>query len=111
MFRAVAHRPHRLGTLALLFGVAGVVLAGCTGHPLPVATAGDAARAGVQLADLEQGRSLVVAKCGGCHRTPLPTEHRSDEWPHMIDEMAKRSNVDGSQRELMARYLVTMASR
>jgi hypothetical protein len=110
MSRAAVPRPHRLGALAPAL-LLGVVLAGCGGHPLPLATAGDAARAGVRLADLEQGRSLVVAKCGGCHRTPLPTEHRSDEWPHMIDEMAKRSNVDGSQRELMARYLVTMASR
>lgn len=108
MSRAAAHRPHRLGTLALLLGV---VLAGCGGGGLPLATAGDAARAGVQLADLEQGRSLVAAKCGGCHRPPQPTEHSSDSWPHMIDKMAKRSNLDGSQQQLMARYLVTMASR
>src|SRR6201999_1110800 len=65
--------------------------AGC-GGTLPVATAGDAARAGVALAELQQGRSLVASKCSGCHRTPLPTEHRSEDWPKMIEEMSQRAH-------------------
>jgi mono/diheme cytochrome c family protein len=112
MSRAVpALRRSRFGTLRLVALVAGGLLAGCAGGALPAATAGDAARVGAQLADLDQGRSLVAAKCGGCHRTPLPTEHTSADWPHMLDEMARRSNVTGSQRQLMQQYLVTMASR
>jgi len=90
--------------------VASLAGGGC-GGALPVATAGDAARAGVQLAELQQGRSLVAAKCGSCHATPQPTEHRAGEWPRMLDEMARRSNLDGSQRQVMREYLVTMASR
>jgi hypothetical protein len=85
-------------------------LAGC-GTGLPVATAGDAARAGVQLADLEQGRTLVAAKCGNCHRPPAPDEHRTNDWPHMLDEMAVRSHLDHSQQHLIEQYLVTMAHR
>lgn len=84
--------------------------AGC-GASLPVATAGDAARAGVQLAELQQGRSLVAAKCSSCHRAPRPAEHRTDDWPRMLDEMSRRANLDRSQRQLVQQYLVTMAAR
>jgi hypothetical protein len=95
--------------IASLFVTSGL-LAGCGGG-LPVATAGDAARAGVELADLQQGRSLVAAKCSSCHRTPLPTEHHTGEWPHMLDEMAVRSHLDVAQHHLIEAYLVTMAAR
>jgi cytochrome c5 len=84
--------------------------AGCAGA-LPVVTVGDAARSGVALADLQQGRSLVAAKCSSCHRTPQPTEHKTDEWPKMIDEMAQRAHVEGSERQAIRDYLVTMAAR
>jgi cytochrome c5 len=93
----------------VLAGAAGLG-AGC-GGTLPVATAGDAARSGVALAELQQGRSLVASKCSSCHRTPLPTEHRSEDWPKMIDEMSQRAQVDGSQRQAIRDYLVTMATR
>src|SRR5215468_5873362 len=82
--------------------------AGC-GGALPVVTAGDAARTGVALAELQHGRSLVAAKCSSCHRTPQPAEHRSSEWPRMIDEMSRRADVDGSERQAIRDYLVTMA--
>jgi nitrate/TMAO reductase-like tetraheme cytochrome c subunit len=86
------------------------LFAGCAGA-LPVVTAGDAARSGVGLAELQQGRSLVAAKCSSCHRTPQPTEHKTVEWPKMIDEMAQRANVVGSERQAIRDYLVTMATR
>ena len=83
---------------------------GCGGG-LPVATPVDAARSGVALAELQQGRSLVAAKCSSCHRTPQPAEHRSDEWPKMINEMSRRAHVDGSERRAIQDYMVTMATR
>ena len=83
---------------------------GCGGG-LPVATPVDAARSGVALADLQQGRTLVAAKCSSCHRTPLPAEHRTEEWPRMIDEMSRRAHVDGGERRAIRDYLVTMAAR
>ena len=79
------------------------------GGALPVATPVDAARSGVALAELQQGRSLVAAKCSSCHRTPQPTELRSDEWPRMIDEMSQRAHVESSERQAIRDYLVTMA--
>jgi len=98
----------RRGALVALL-LAGAV-AGCAGT-LPVATAGDAARAGVALDELQRGRSLVGAKCSGCHRAPLPAEHHTAEWPRMLDEMSARANLDPAQRDAIQRYLVTMAAR
>lgn len=93
-----------------LLAAAASVLAGCAGS-LPVASAGDAQRAGVDLAELERGRSLVAAKCSSCHRTPLPAEHHTGEWPHMLDEMSSRANLDQAQRAAIQHYLVAMAKR
>jgi cytochrome c5 len=100
MYRAV------ISLVAVVMGL-GV---GC-GGALPVATPVDAARSGVALAELQQGRSLVAAKCSSCHRTPQPDEHRSAEWPRMIDEMSRRAHIDGSERQAIQDYLITMATR
>ena len=82
---------------------------GCAGA-LPVATAGDAARAGVELSELQRGRSLVGAKCSGCHRTPLPADHGTGDWPRMLDEMSSRARLDPAQRDAIQSYLITMAA-
>lgn len=89
---------------ALLAGA----LAGCAGT-LPVVTAGDAARAGVEIGELQRGRSLVGAKCSGCHRTPLPADHGTGDWPRMLDEMSARAHLDPAQRDAIQSYLITMA--
>ena len=94
----------RLLAIATVLG-----LAGCAARQPPIATAADAQRASIALADLEQGRTLLIRKCGGCHRPPMPTEHRAAEWPGKLDEMAIRSNLDGEQRRALQQYLVTMA--
>lgn len=89
-----------------------VVLAACSRGLPPAATAGDAQRAHVELADLEHGRQLLVSKCGGaCHRPPLPTDHAASEWPAKLDEMGARAGIDRTQRALIERYLVTMTDR
>lgn len=85
-----------------------VVLIGCT-KPPPQATALDAERGNVALADLTEGRSLLIRKCGSCHRTPLPHEYRAVEWPKHVADMAERSKLDDKQKALIERYLVVMA--
>lgn len=85
------------------------LVAGCS-PGLPTATAVDAERAHVQLADLQEGRSLTQAKCGSCHHVPLPADRPADQWPRMIDEMSVRSHLDANQHHLIEAYLVTMAN-
>lgn len=87
-----------------------VAAGGCGGGP-PVATAADAARVNRGLDELQRGRVLLVARCGGCHRPPMPSEHGVREWPQMLEEMADRAHLDAPQRQLIEAYLVTMAVR
>ena len=68
--------------MGLLFRT--VVLALCVascGRMPPVATAADAERGNVELAELHQGRKLLIRKCGNCHRPPLPDAARRWRQP------------------------------
>ena len=88
---------------ALLVSVALLALGSCAPLP-PVATAADAQRANVQLADLEQGRKLLVTKCASCHKAPLPSE----PWQATMDDMAHKARLDAEQRRLVEQYLTVM---
>jgi hypothetical protein len=96
---------HRLVVAA---AIVGGLFAGCGGGP-PIATAGDAARANIALADLQQGRTLLLGKCGGCHVAPLPTARKINQWPAELDDMGGRAKLDSTQRQLIEQYLITMA--
>jgi hypothetical protein len=85
------------------------LLAGCGLSP-PPATAVDASRANVALADLESGRSLLMNKCSS-HRPPMPRERGARDWPSKLDEMSRRAHLDREQRHLIEAYLVTMSGR
>lgn len=91
--------------------IAAALLAACTPHTPPRATAADAERAQVEIVQLEQGRELLIKKCEGCHKTPMPTDHTAADWPTLLDEMAERSKLDRVQRSLIEKYLVVMAER
>ncbi len=91
--------------------VAALTAAGCTPRTPPMATASDASRANVELAELHEGRKLLLGKCAGCHKTPMPDDHAAAEWPKMLDEMAERSKLDVVQRALLEKYLVAMATK
>ena len=89
-----------------------VLLAACAPRVPPPVTSGDADRAHVELAELQQGRTLLVQKCGNsCHVTPMPAQHTAAEWPAKLNEMADRSHLQPMQRALIEKYLVTMATR
>jgi hypothetical protein len=81
----------------------------CAPRTPPQVTSLDAERANVEIADLQQGRKLLLGKCAGCHKTPMPADHTAAEWPKMIDEMADRSKLDMMQRQLITKYLVVMS--
>lgn len=87
-----------------------LVLASCGVSP-PPATALDASRANVPLADLEHGRQLLLARCSGCHRTPVPADRKPAEWPHFVADMAERAKLDATSHQLVEQYLVVVAGR
>lgn len=82
--------------------------AACARRVPPHATALDAQRANVELAALEDGRTLLVRKCSGCHRTPMPRDQAAARWPALVDEMAERSSLDAHERQLVLQYLLVM---
>ncbi|MBV8756622.1 MAG: hypothetical protein JO257_05090 [Deltaproteobacteria bacterium] len=87
-------------------------IVGCAPRTPPAVTASDADRAHVEIAELQQGRTLLVQKCGNaCHATPMPSSHSAAEWPAKLDEMAGRAHLTVMQRALIEKYLVTMAQR
>ena len=85
--------------------------AACARPSPPIATAADAQRANIALADLESGRTLLLGKCAECHPTPMPTEQTRAEWPATLDIMAPRAKLDATQRTLIQNYLLTMAQQ
>ncbi len=92
--------------------VIGCLLVGCAPRVPPHVTPADAERANLSVAELEHGRSLVIAKCGSrCHKTPMPSVHTAAEWPKALDEMAPRAHVAWDERHAIERYLVAMAKR
>ena len=88
-----------------------VVMAACARRSPPQVTAADAERSNVEIAELQQGRKLLLGKCAGCHKTPMPNDHTKAEWPKMLDEMAARAKLDAMQQSLIEKYLVVMSSR
>lgn len=87
-----------------------LILASCT-YPPPQATAADAQRANIALAELTEGRALLIEKCSdsACHRTPLP-HHRASAWPHEVAQMVERAKIDKREQKLIEQYLVAMAA-
>jgi len=85
--------------------------AGCAPRQPPSVTATDAQRGNVELAELQQGRTLLIGKCTNCHKAPMPNDHTAAEWPTKLDEMAGRASLDYSQQKLIEKYLVTMSTR
>jgi uncharacterized membrane protein len=93
----------------LVASVLAVAAASCTPPP-PRATASDAARANVALADLERGRTLLLNRCSSCHRAPMPADQRASNWPHEVADMAARAKIDDAQQHLITLYLVAMST-
>ncbi len=81
------------------------------GGALPQATALDAQRAHVELAQLQEGRSLLVKRCSGCHATPRPREHVAAAWPTSLGQMSERAHLDLTERGMIEQYLVVMAPK
>lgn len=89
--------------------VIALVGAGCRVAP-PTATLADAQRGNVQLAELQDGRAVMVRKCGNCHAPPHPHDHTAADWPRQLDEMSSRANLDTKQRYLIEQYFIVMST-
>lgn len=105
--------------VSVLLALAAAVLGayGCAAA-LPHATVSDtryAARRwpGATLAQLEQGRTLYVETCAGCHELRLPDSQPPERWQAAVAEMrSKRGlHLSDARAQLIVRYLWTMSAR
>jgi len=94
-----------------LLAAAALGLAACAASAPPTVTAGDAARSGASVAELEHGRSLYMARCSACHLPVAPRSKPASEWPGHVAEMRTRAHLTSDEARLVTSYLVTVASR
>lgn len=99
---------------AAALALAVFTLAAC-GVDVPRATALDVARAaqtrpGTTLAELEQGRSLYLAKCTNCHRPIAPRSITPATWPAHVEEMRERARLSDDEHAAIVLYLTTLAA-
>ncbi len=99
---------------AALAGGLALAAAACVALPHP--SPADAVRAQARwptasATSLEEGRTTFVRRCAGCHRLPLPRHHTATDWPRLLTEMGRRAKLLPPERELIERFLVTLADR
>jgi mono/diheme cytochrome c family protein len=92
-------------------------LIGCAAA-LPHATEADAARVNGSFPEatvprLEQGRTLYVERCAGCHQLREPGSETPLAWPHLVAEMKDDHGVHLTRDEEqgIVAYLVSVSSR
>jgi len=98
-----------------------VVPAGCAtgggvggGGTVPAAARAEAvARAtGADAATSERwhrGELLFSSRCQRCHALPTPASIAPERWPIEVQEMARKSGLDGDQVAQVTEYLVAAA--
>lgn len=59
---------------------------------------------------LNEGRSLFVSRCIECHVLPEIAEHSANEWPHLVDTMAKRADLKAEEHRAVIAYLLAARS-
>lgn len=101
----------RSGFSVLWLALTGIAYAGQIPQPTEQQSQQAAERwPGTTLGTLKEGRKLFVQKCSGCHNLPMPSKHSNEQWPKLIDEMAKKAKLNEEQKQLILRYLVTVTT-
>lgn len=90
-----------------LLGVSLLGVAACAAT-LPQVTLQDAERLNLPLADLREGRSRYVAKCGGCHPLHNPLDYTDAQWAHQVEEMTSQARLTAEDTRLILSYLRAM---
>lgn len=92
-------------------------LAACGGSAVPEPTAADASRGSAHfpdltLAELHQGRSLYMSRCGSCHVLKRPTELLPEQWQVEVNEMRSKNGVklNDAEAQAIVRYLAIAAT-
>ena len=66
---------------------------------------------GIELRDLEGGRTLYADRCAGCHNLHQPAELAPEKWQTAVSEMAGRARLGAKEQDLVVRYLAAASAR
>jgi mono/diheme cytochrome c family protein len=93
---------------AFLFFAAGLISCATA---LYMPTQNDAIAQKIPLEKLQQGRTLYINKCAGCHNLYLPAAYTNMDWTPILDRMQKPAKITDSEKELIAAYLETNSKK
>ncbi len=57
----------------------------------------------------DRAQKLYDSRCGSCHALHEPSDFTANEWPGILDAMAKNAAFDPAQTALVIKYLQTHA--
>jgi mono/diheme cytochrome c family protein len=57
------------------------------------------------LAQLQQGHSLFVGRCGSCHGLPSPDAYSASNWTSILANMAPRAGLSSAETALVSKYV------
>ncbi|MEO5905782.1 MAG: hypothetical protein ABIQ11_03600 [Saprospiraceae bacterium] len=62
------------------------------------------------IVELNQGRKLYIANCGGCHNLYKPEKFSTDHWTHEMVEMKEEAKITDEEAVLILKYLTGFKS-
>lgn len=88
------------------------VLASCqsTNYVPPVTSQMGTAGKGqsLNLAMLQEGRTLFAHRCIECHTLPVVWHYSSKDWPDIVDRMSQRASLKPAEREAIIAYIIAV---
>jgi hypothetical protein len=54
---------------------------------------------------LERGRILYSQRCLECHALPPVWHYRKEDWPGIVDSMARRADLKPNERDTILAYI------
>ena len=62
----------------------------------------------LNLAMLQEGRTLFAHRCIECHTLPVAWRYSSKDWPDIVDRMSQRASLKPAEREAIITYIIAV---
>ena len=59
---------------------------------------------------LQAGRDLFLKNCNSCHDYPDLAAIPDERWPHILDKMARKADLDPGQRDAVLHFVLASRS-
>jgi mono/diheme cytochrome c family protein len=65
----------------------------------------------VDVATLNQGRTLFVHRCIECHTLPAIWKYSGEDWPRIVNDMSHRASLKPTERDAVVAYILAARAR